>query len=324
MSVKDEILKIFEHERGAFVSGGELAARLGVSRNAVWKAVKQLEAEGFEFDAVNGRGYSLRGNSDVISKAGIVKYLGADAENFDIKIYKTITSTNTVLREMAAEGAPEFTVLIASEQTAGKGRMTRRFHSPSGTGLYLSILLRPAIRADEALFITTAAAVAVARTVEEVSGRTAEIKWVNDVLMDGRKICGILTEASFDMESGGLEYAVCGIGVNIIPPENGFPEEIKDIAGAVFENRPPFDVKNRIAAGILEKFRSYYQNLSARSFFEEYRQRSATVGKRITVYGSGEPRRATALAIDESCRLVVRFDDGTQKALYTGEVSIKN
>ena len=323
MSVREEILRIFEDDRENYYSGEQLAARLGVSRSAVWKAVRQLEAEGYEFDAVSGRGYSLSKSSDVISKHGIEKHLGKYAGAYDVKVYSTVTSTNTVLKEMAANGATEGTVVIAAEQTAGKGRMSRRFHSPGGTGLYLSILLRPKMNASEALFITTAAAVAVARTVEEVSGRHAGIKWVNDVLMDGRKICGILTEASFDMESGGLEYAVCGIGVNVVSPEGGFPEEIRDIAGAVFTQSPSGDVKNRIAAGIMEKFMGYYQSLPERAFFDEYVSRSVTVGKKVTVLGRGEPRSAQAVAIDRNCRLVVRYDDGSEEALDSGEVSAR-
>ncbi len=323
MSVREEILNIFENGRGEFFSGGELAERLGVSRNAVWKAVRQLESEGYHFDAVSGKGYSLRQESDVLSEQGIIRYLGQSAEKLDIRVYKTVTSTNTLLKEMAANGAAEGTVIVAAEQTAGKGRMNRKFHSPGGTGLYLSLLLRPKMKAQEALFITTAAAVAVARTVEEVSGKSAGIKWVNDVFINGRKICGILTEASFDMESGELEYAICGIGVNICPPDGGFPDEIREIAGAVFDAPPAGDVKNRIAAGIIEKLMNDYANLSARSFFDEYVKRSVILGEDITVLGRGEPRRAKALSIDRSCNLVVRYEDGTEETLGSGEVSIR-
>lgn len=323
MSVREDILQIFEQGRGEYFSGEELAAHLGVSRSAVWKAVKQLEADGYIFEAVSGRGYCLSQTSDVITQSGIKKYLGQSGAKYDIRVYKSITSTNTVLKEMAANGAAEGTVLVAAEQTAGRGRMSRRFHSPSRTGLYLSILLRPRLNAQESLFITTAAAVAVARTVEEVSGRSAGIKWVNDVFIDGRKICGILTEASFDMESGELEYAICGIGVNITPPEGGFPEEIEHVAGAVFDEPTSFDTKNRMAAGIIEKFMHYYQCLPEHIFFEEYRKRSVIVGEDITVLGKGEPKRAHAIAIDNSCRLVVRHEDGAEEALHSGEVSIR-
>ena len=323
MSVKEQILRIFENDRESYYSGEQLAAKLGVSRSAVWKAVRQLQDDGYRFNAVSGRGYALCAESDVISSEGIRKYLGAKSEGLAIRTYKTISSTNTVLKEMAAEGAPEGTVLVSAEQTAGRGRMSRRFHSPGGTGLYLSILLRPGMNMREALFITTAAAVAVARTVEEVSGRKAGIKWVNDVFMDGKKICGILTEASFDMESRRLDYAVCGIGVNICPPKGGFPDEIRETAGAVFAEHPESDVKNRIAAGIIGKFMDYYRRFPEHAFFDEYVKRSVIIGEKITVIGKGEPREATALAIDPNCNLVVRYSNGAEEALYSGEVSIR-
>ena len=138
MSIRDELLKIFENGRGEYFSGEELAAQLHVSRTAVWKAVRTLEGEGYQFDAVSGRGYSLSKTSDVISRNGIEKYLGKNAGQLDISVYKVVTSTNTVLKELAAEGAAEGKVIVASGQTAGRGRMARRFVSPSGTGLYLS------------------------------------------------------------------------------------------------------------------------------------------------------------------------------------------
>lgn len=324
MSVKDEIINIFESNRGVFHSGEELASKLGVSRNAVWKAVKQLESDGYKFDAVSGKGYCLAEENDVLSEQGIIKYLGDFADKVNLKVCKTVSSTNTVLKEMAVDGAPEGTVLIASEQTAGRGRMNRSFYSPENTGLYLSILLRPKMKAEESLFMTAAAAVAVARTIEEVSGKSAGIKWVNDVFVGNRKVCGILTEASFDMESGRLEYAIPGIGVNVSTPEGGFPDEIKDVATAVFDGiRPPKDAKNRIAAGIIKYFMEYYKNLSEHTFFDEYVRRSIIVGKDVKVIGHGEPRVAKALAVDYNCNLRVRYEDGSEDVLSSGEVSIK-
>lgn len=324
MAVKDKILEIFEADRGTFHSGEELASVLGVSRNAVWKAVKQLEADGYNFDAVTGKGYRLLEDCDVLSEFGIRKYLGDCQNKFNLKVYKTISSTNTVLKELAAEGAPEGTILIASEQTSGRGRMNRKFYSPTGTGLYMSILLRPRMNAEEALFLTTAAAVAVARVIEEISGKTAGIKWVNDVFVEGKKVCGILTEASFDMESGGLEYAISGIGLNISSPEGGFPDEIKDIASAIFDKESvPKDAKNRITAGIIKYFTEYYETLSQRTFFDEYVRRSIIIGHDIKVTGRGEPRAAKALAIDENCNLKVQYEDGSQELLSSGEVSIR-
>ncbi len=324
MTVKESVLAQFEAHRGQFLSGGELAAQLGVSRNAVWKAVKQLEAEGYRFDSTSGKGYRLREESDVLSEQGIRRCLCTPQEQWHLQVYNTITSTNTVLKELSHDGAPEFTVLVAAQQTAGRGRMNRAFYSPAVTGLYLSILLRPVMKAEEALFITTAAAVAVARAVEELSGKSTGIKWVNDVFLDGRKICGILTEASLDMESGRLECAICGIGVNLCDPEGGFPEELQGIAGSVFGGESlPADARNRLAAGILNHFSEYYRSLSARPFFDEYVRRSIVVGREITVLGRDKPRRAHALAIDRNCNLRVRYEDGTEGVLSSGEISIR-
>lgn len=324
MTVKDKVLDIFERNKGQFLSGGELAAKLNVSRNAVWKAVKQLEAEGYRFDSVSGRGYRMSQEVDVLSEQGIRKYLGKEGDRLDFHVFKSITSTNTVLKEMAAAGAPEFTVIAAAAQTAGKGRMNRSFYSPTDTGLYLSILLRPKMKAEEALFITTAAAVAVARTVEEISGKQAGIKWVNDVFLGGKKICGILTEAAYDMESGTLEYAVTGIGVNVYDPDGGFPDAIKDTAGSVLGKRILFDdARNRIASEIIKYFMQYYDNLSEHSFFNEYVSRSVVVGKDIMVLGNGEPRSARALSIDPNCNLHVRYGDGSEETLSSGEISVK-
>lgn len=324
MSVKDEILNIFESNIGKFQSGEELAEALGVSRNAVWKAVKQLESDGYKFEAVSGKGYRLMENNDVLSEGGIRKYLGRRSDKVNLHVYKTISSTNTVLKEMAADGAPEGTVLVSAEQTAGRGRMNRKFYSPTGSGLYMSILLRPKFSAKESLFITTAAAVAVAQVIEEVSGKATGIKWVNDVFIGEKKICGILTEASLDIEGGGLEYAVCGIGINLSEPKGGFPDEIKDTATSVFgASQPPADVKNRIAAGVINHFCEYCENLSQHTFFDEYVRRSVIIGRDIMVLGSGEPRKAHALSIDPNCNLRVAFEDGAQTSLSSGEVSIR-
>ena len=324
MTVKEQILEYFETHRGQYLSGGELAAALGVSRSAVWKAVRQLESEGFRFAKVTGKGYCLCEDSDGLTEQSVRRCLGEAGGGLDIRVLASVTSTNTLLKEMAASGAPEGTVLVACRQTAGRGRMERAFFSPSDTGLYLSLLLRPQIRAQEALFITTAAAVAVAQTVEELAGKPAGIKWVNDVFMNGRKVCGILTEASLDMESGSLEYAVCGIGVNLRPPEGGFPEAIQDVAGAVFpDGKLPPDARSRLAAGILRRLISFYRALPAHPFFEEYVRRSVVVGQDILVLRGGEGLPARALAIDGDAGLHVRYGDGREEVLTSGEVSIR-
>ena len=215
MTVQDHLRTLLESNKNVFLSGEEIARRLGVSRNAVWKAIKALQAGGYPIQAVPNRGYCLAASSDVLSESGIRQYLTPEAQSLDLRVYDSVDSTNLVLRKLANEGAAEGTVVIAAEQSGGRGRKGRNFYSPQGTGVYVSLLLKPQIAPDDATLITTTAAVAVCDAVEALSGEPATIKWVNDVFMRGKKICGILTEGSFDMESGQFEYAILGTGINV-------------------------------------------------------------------------------------------------------------
>ena len=322
MSVKERLLPLLQTCSGNFLSGEDAAKLLGVSRNAVWKAVSALKKEGYNIEAVTNRGYRLKDCGDILSPAENEKNLTTLKGKLDIEVKETVTSTNALLKEKAALGAPEGTVLIALSQTAGRGRFTRKFFSPADSGIYMSILLRPRIPAESATLITTAAAVAVAEAAEKISGRKTGIKWVNDVLIDGKKICGILTEASLNIESGELDYAIPGIGLNIYEPENGFPDEIKNIAGAILEERGSGN-KSRLAAAVLESFFKYYKDISERTYLNSYRERCIVLGKQINVLSSDGTRPATALDIDENCRLRVKYSDGKEEVLSSGEVSIK-
>lgn len=322
MTVQDHLRQLLESNKNVFLSGGEIAASLGVSRNAVWKAVKSLQAGGYPIEAVPNRGYRLLPSSDVLSESGVRQYLTGEAAFLDLRVYGAVESTNLTLRELANAGAPEGTVVLAAAQTGGRGRKGRSFYSPAGTGVYVSILLRPDLAAEDAVRITTAAAVAVCGAVEAVSGRAAAIKWVNDVLMDGKKICGILTEASFGLESGRLDYAVLGTGINVYAPEGGFPAEIAQVAGSVLHAPLP-DAKNRIAADYLNRLLPLYRTLGSAETISAYRKRSLAIGRTVTVLSGVGARSARALDVDERCRLLVEYEDGTRAALSSGEISIK-
>lgn len=259
---------------------------------------------------------------EIITEENISRRLTGAAKAVTVEVRESVSSTNTVLKELAEQGAPEGAVLIAKEQSAGKGRMGRSFFSPKGTGLYMSILLRPRFSVEESLSITTAAAVAVAGAVEEVTGRHAEIKWVNDVYLNGYKICGILTEASADFQTGGLHYAILGIGVNLQAPEGGFSEDIRDIAGALFETVPP-KAWETLTAGILNRFFAFYSDLTARSFLSEYRERSLLTGMPIRFLHGNERYTGKVIGIDDELRLLVELENGTKKAFSAGEVEIE-
>lgn len=321
MGVKDEVLKQLESNKGSYISGGQLAENLGVSRNSIWKAIKALEKSGYKINAIPNRGYCLEEKSDILSSFSISRHLN---NAFDIHVYPSVTSTNTVLREMAEQGTPEGTVIIAEEQTAGKGRMGKSFYSPSKTGIYVSILLRPSISAEESLFLTTSAAVATARAIEDVSTKSALIKWVNDIYIGQKKVCGILTEGAFNVETNQLDYAIVGIGINICPPENGFPEEIQNIATTVFDKiTDSINKRSLLIAHLLDYFMEYYKDFHEKRYVEEYISRSMILGKDINVLEGGKTIPATAVEIDKKCRLKVQFKDGTCRWLSSGDVSIR-
>ncbi|MEG1448420.1 MAG: biotin--[acetyl-CoA-carboxylase] ligase, partial [Oscillospiraceae bacterium] len=180
------------------------------------------------------------------------------------------------------------------------------------------------IRADKSVYITTSAAGAVSKPNEKVSDKCAKIKWVNDIFCDNKKVCGILTEASLNVENGGLDFAVLGIGVNIKPPDGGFPEEIRDVAGAIFDAEPQLlDARSILIAEILDEFWGYYTRIEDKTFLEEYKNRSILLGKKITVIKGNSRQDATALSIDDDCRLKVKYNDNSVETLFSGEVSIK-
>ena len=322
MTTKDRLLAMLEGKRDVFFSGEDIAKALQVSRAAVWKAVEALRAEGYPIDAVTNKGYRLSSRSDVLSAAGVERYL--KATGLRIQVVDRVDSTNAAMKRMAAEGAPQGSVLIANEQSAGRGRMGRSFYSPPGTGIYMSLLLRPHTDAQRATLVTASAAVAVAEAIEQLAGEPVQIKWVNDVLFHGRKVCGILTEAAMDFESGLIDYVVPGIGVNTAVPAEGFPEELQGIAGAAFGIEQVPELRCRLAAEILNRFMGYYACLGSRACYEAYKSRSVVIGKDVQLLSPGkEALSARVLDIDEDFALVVRTKDGQVQRVNAGEISLR-
>ena len=235
--------------------------------------------------------------SDELSADGIERRLRH--KELDVRVYRTISSTNTVLKALAADGASANLALVAEHQTAGRGRMGRSFCSPSGTGLYFSLLLRPAVPAAESMRMTACAAVAVSRTIEELTGRSTRIKWVNDILIGQKKVCGILTEAGINAETGMLRYAVIGVGINP-------------------------DIRCRLAAGVLDRLYEYTLAPDDPAVFEAYRERSFLIGRDISILRPGAgPVPAHVLDLNRDYSLRVRLSDGSLTDLSSGEVSVR-
>lgn len=320
-TVKDNVLEILENNKGNAISGEEIANRLGVSRNSVWKAVNSLKSEGYKIDAVTNLGYTLSADSDILSATAISKYLKVDC---NVEVFNSLNSTNDWLKDIAQKGEKEGKVIVAKTQTCGKGRLGRSFYSPDNSGVYFSVLLRPTIHADKAVLITTCAAVAVAESIDAVAGNPTEIKWVNDIFLNGKKVCGILNEATFDLETYGLQYVVLGIGINVTSPKNGFPNDINNIAGSIFENNDILpDTKSRLIANVLNRFFYYYKNIENKEFITVYRDKFYLKNKPIYVLRGNERKTAIAREITDDFGLLVEYNDGTKEVLNSGEVSIR-
>lgn len=321
-TIKEQLRQLLEENRGSFISGEEIAKRLYCTRGAVWKAINALRNDGFEITAVTNRGYCLEDSGDVLSESGIRRLL---VDKSEVIVLKSVNSTNAYMRKLAENGYAEGTLVVSSEQTNGSGRHGRSFFSPADTGLYMSILLRPEISAQEAVKITSAAAVAVCRALDEVCGVSPEIKWVNDIYLNGRKVAGILTEAAFNLENGALDYAVLGIGVNVYPPVGGFPADISKIAGAVLNERQT-DTRNRLSAAIWKNFGDLYAALPDNTYLKEYRKRLMWVDKEIYILSGVDGKQKTPailLGVDKNCALKVRYEDGREGTISSGEISIR-
>ncbi len=335
MTVTEKVLTEFEENKGRYISGEELAEKLGCSRNAVWKAVKSLEKEGYDIEGIRNKGYMLKTSADSLSAAYITNRLEKDGFKVVLETYASIDSTNSLLKRYAAEGETRDVIVVAEEQTAGRGRRGRSFYSPKGSGIYLSFLLHPDVPVAKAASLTTLAAVAEAKAIEKVSGMETGIKWVNDLWMRGKKISGILTEAQTSIEMGTLDYCVVGIGLNIVEPEGGFPEDIKAVAGAIYEaDEKRENLRNDLVAELIKEFLGFYKSFPENSYIEDYRKRCFCIGRDVTILSAdhatlkqeeeGTDRtHARVLGVDEECHLHVRYSDGEEAFLSSGEISIK-
>ena len=326
-NIKDNIISILESNKGLFISGEKLANDLNVSRTAIWKAVKSLRNEGYDIYSVSNKGYSLSKETDMLSSKIIKNNMPKYSDKFNFKIYKTVESTNIIARDMAVNGAESGTVVLAEEQTNGYGRNGKSFFSPYGTGIYMSIILN--LKKEKKLFnssfITTAAAMAVSKSIEEVSNENTQIKWVNDVFINEKKVCGILTEGAFSFEDGRLDYAVIGIGVNVNFPKNGFPKELDNIAASINLKNDTIntqsDMRNILIAKILENLYDYYFNDVV--FYEEYKKRSFLIGKNVSININDKEHIVRVLDIDETFALIIEFQNGKIDRLISGSVNYK-
>lgn len=319
MNVRESVLKTLAESGEEYVSGAGLAEKIGVSRNAVWKAVRSLESEGFVIDSAAGRGYRISPENNMLSAEIIEAGLKTPRK---IIVLGETDSTNNYAKELASAGAAHGTAVIADRQTAGKGRLGRSFFSPPGTGIYLSVIIRPEMSLETAQLITSCAACAAAEAVEELCGQEVSVKWVNDLYMNGRKICGILTEASLSLETKSLDYAVIGIGINVRSVSGIFGEELSGIATSVEDETGVKINRCRLCSVLLNRLEERLSDIDSRAFLEDYRRREILTGNVITANAGGEKITGKAVGIDDNAGLKIELPDGSVRILSSGEATL--
>ena len=324
---KETVLALLRRREGDFVSGEEISRRLGLSRAAVWKAVDALRREGYTVEARTGLGYRLAAAPDALTEPEIRRFLPpTEVVGRKLVCLSEVDSTNTRARELAMAGEPEGLVVVADCQTAGRGRMGRSFQSPPGRGIYLTALLRPHLPPERLMSVTAMAGVAVCGAVEEVCGLSPGLKWPNDPVLNGRKLCGILTELSLEAETGSLQYLVVGIGVNVLHTPEDFSPEVAAVATSVAAELGRPVSRPALAAALiarLDRLRAALVSGDTEDYLTEYRRRCVNLGKRVRLLSPGGEARGEAVDVDREFGLVVRRDDGTVTTVRSGEVSVR-
>lgn len=322
---KQKILTILQKQSGAYVSGEEISRTLGITRSAVSKAVGLLRQEGYEIDAATNRGYCLRSAPDALTEGEIRPWLHGKHVGSHLEVFDSIDSTNNYLKREAAR-LPSGSVAVADEQTGGRGRRGRTFQSPPGVGVYLSALLRPEMEPAKALNFTAYVAVAVCDGIEAATGLSPQIKWTNDIVLEGRKLCGILTEMSIEGESGLLQHIVTGIGINVNQQRSDFPEDIRGMAGSLAMMKGAPVRRGRLTAEVINALDEMYDRWlqGDKSYLDRYRRRCLTLGQDVQlIRADGTVEEAFAEDIDERFGLIVRMPDGSRKTVTSGEVSVR-
>lgn len=320
--MKEEILRLLRGADG-YISGQELCNRFGVSRTAVWKAINQLKEAGYEIEAQQNKGYRLKAAPDLMTEAEIKSLLHTDWVAKEVLYFETIDSTNTKAQELAEKGYPSGTLVVADKQESGKGRRGRSWVSPSGTGIFMTLMIKPDINPNNASMLTLVAALAVAKAITSVTGEEAMIKWPNDIVVNGKKVCGILTEmnAQFDY----INHIVVGIGINV--HNESFPEEISQMASSLMiEAGGKRFHRAQIIAETMSYFEQYYdtflktQDLSA--LVREYDKLLVNRNKSVRVLDPKEPFDGKAMGITPKGELIVDTWE-SRKLVSSGEVSVR-
>lgn len=319
--MKTEILKLLKESEG-YLSGQELCERFGVSRTAIWKVIRQLEEEGYKIEAVRNKGYHFIDSCDIMTKTEIESCIRGKFGRV-VEYHDAIDSTNISAKRLAEEGAQSGTLVVSDCQIAGRGRRGREWVSPSGTNVFMSLILRPDILPGSASMLTLVAALAVHEGIRQETGLEAFIKWPNDIVANGKKLCGILTEMSAELE--GIHYVVAGIGINVNMEE--FPQEVSSMATSLYLETGKKVRRSSLIASVLEAFERYYEEFISQGdlsgLISVYNSCMINAGKEVKILDHAGDYTGKALGINEKGELLVEMQSGEVKHVISGEVSVR-
>ncbi|GIO30907.1 MULTISPECIES: biotin--[acetyl-CoA-carboxylase] ligase [Paenibacillus] len=324
MSEKLTLLDLLLANPQKFLSGEEISRRLSVSRTAVWKQINKLREAGYEFEAVPNKGYRIVNQPERIDPSALKKTLKTKTFGLKLDVLETSVSTQEEARELAEAGAPEGTLVVAEEQTGGKGRMGRKWFSPKGKGIWMSLVLKPAQPLHYMPQLTLLTGVAVCRAVRRVTGVMAGLKWPNDLLVDGRKICGILLESAAEDEY--VRYCIAGIGISANLDAEDYPDELKPVATSLKIEAGEAIDRVQLIAAVMEEFEALYDLYRQEGFAPIallWEALSVTLGKQVTVYTAAGPVTGHAKKLDHSGALTIVTEDGRELPVFSGDVELR-
>lgn len=324
MKNRDKVLEILYKKNGECISSSEIAEGLEITRSAIFKIINELKDQGYNIESIHHKGYRLLECEDLISADIINELLSKSKKHKNIKYLKTVDSTNTLAKKIIIENAEFPDVVIANTQTDGRGRLGRNFYSPENKGIYCSFILEPFIKIENSILVTVAASVAVSKAIEKVTGRNTQIKWINDIYIDNRKVSGILTEAVTNFETGMIDKIVLGVGINFKMEENLFPDEISGRATAIYTDSTQGITRNQLIAQLILEIDECIGNIEDEKIMDYYVEKSIVIGKKINIHVLGEKDSisGTAVNIDKNGFLIVETKNGLI-TLNSGEVSIR-
>jgi len=322
--MKEKVLAVLIQQTGAFVSGEEISKVLGVSRAAVWKAIQALEKEGYQIEGLPKRGYRLISKPDRLTAGNILPQLDASLHSC-LLCFDSIDSTNNYAKKLSLSGENGTRYIVADAQTSGRGRRGRSFYSPAGLGIYLTALYHPAAVPEMMSNFTAYVAVAVCLAIEKTTGLAPGIKWPNDILIGGKKVCGILTEMALEGESGAVQYLITGMGINALQEPSDFPEEIREIAGSLKMAGAAAFSRASLCAALIQELDAAYRAFLERdeNYWEAYRRRCLTLGQSIYIISGNDKKAAVAKELAPDFGLTVAWEDGSCGTVYAGEVSVR-